>query len=337
MTKNKILHSLFTLLLLLFIVSCDDDIDGIGDGVEIPDFNMPLTVAFQDSLSAYGIFQGNPSDLLQNENYHLLELSSALFTDYAHKQRLVNVPNNFQMIQLNDGSLDFPDSTILVKTFYYYNDERNKSLGKRLIETRLMIKSAGLWNVATYIWNASQTDAILQLNGLDIQVDWIDDTGINRSTLYDVPDENECITCHQSNNSIIPLGTTLTNLNRNVSRNGQTISQLNHLQVIGILNDFDIQEVTEIPDYNDLSYSLGQRARAYMHMNCSHCHNPNGWEEAVDQDLDFRYTTNLNASGILMESDEIEEMVQDGEMPFIGTTLLDDQGVELIIDYINSL
>lgn len=337
MISKKVVYSFTIFLLLLFIVSCDDDMDGMGGEVEIPDFNMPITVNFQDSLSAYSIFQGEPSDLLQNEDYHLLELSSVLFTDYAHKQRLVKVPDNFELTRLNDGSIEFPDSTILVKTFYYYNDERNQNLGKRIIETRLMIKSDGFWNVATYIWNDSQTDAILQLNGLDIQVDWIDDTGINRSTLYDVPDENECITCHQSNNSIIPLGTTLTNLNRNVSRNGQTINLLNHLQVVGILNDFDIQEVAEIPNYNDNSYSLEERARAYMHMNCSHCHNPNGWEEAVEQDLDFRYTTNLNASGILMESDEIEEMVQDGEMPFIGTTLLDDQGVELIIEYINSL
>lgn len=334
MIDKRILYSFTLFIITLFALSCDDD---MGGDVEIPDFNMPLTVNFQDSLSFYNIFAGTPSDLIQNEDYHLLELSSALFTDYAHKQRLVKIPDGFQLDRLNDGSIDFPEGTILVKTFYYYNDERDESLGKRIIETRLMIKSEGLWNVATYIWNDSETDAILQLNGLDVQVNWIDESGINRSTLYDVPDENECITCHQSNNSIIPLGTTLTNMNRNVSRNGQSINLLNHLQTVGILSDFNIQAVPEIPDYNNLSNSLEERARAYMHMNCAHCHNPNGWEEVVEQELDFRYTSPLDETGILMESDEIVEFVEEGEMPFIGTTLLDDEGVQLIIDYINSI
>jgi len=74
-----------------------------------------------------------------------------------------------------------------------------------------------------------------------------------------------------------------------------------------------------------------------MHMNCAHCHNPSGWEEVVEQDLGFRYTTPLKDTGILMESDEIEEMVEDDEMPFIGTTVLDEEGDQLIIDFIESL
>lgn len=32
--------------------------------IEIPDFNFPKTVVFEDSLSAYNIFEGIPSDLL---------------------------------------------------------------------------------------------------------------------------------------------------------------------------------------------------------------------------------------------------------------------------------
>lgn len=328
-------HLYLSLLLLSTIIACDEG--GGGGDVVIPDFNLPSTVQFQDSLSFYNVFEGNPIDLIPNDSYHLLELSSPLFTDYAHKQRLVKVPDNTQMVRLANDEIDFPDNTILAKTFYYFNDERDEGLGKRVMETRLMIKAEGLWNVATYIWNNEQTEAILELNGLETPVNWVDVNGINRSTVYDFPDENECITCHQADNNIIPLGTTLPHMNRNVTRSGQTTNLLSHLQVVGVLNDFNVRGISEIPDYHDSSYSPEERARAYMHINCSHCHNPAGWEEAVEQDLDFRYSTPLNQTGILMESDEIVELVQDGEMPFIGTTMLDESGVPLIVDYINSL
>lgn len=328
---------IYFVLVFFLIASCNDDGFGDGGDVVIPDFNFPLTTQFPDSLSVFNIFSGNQSELTPNSDYHLLELSSVLFTDYAHKQRLIKVPESEQLERTVDGSIDFPNGSILVKTFYYYNDERDFSLGKRIIETRIMVKEDGLWNVATYIWNTEQSDAILQLDGLDVDVSWTDTEGVVRSTVYDVPDENECIACHQSNGNMIPLGTTLTNMNRSVDRNGNQLNLLDHLQVIGVLNEFNITEVPLIPDYNNTSNSIDVRARAYLHMNCSHCHNPNGWEEPAEQELDFRYTTPFNQTGIVQESDEIEELVQDGEMPFIGTTVLDTEGVQLIIDYLDSL
>jgi len=335
--RKTLIQLLSLALITLIISSCGDDDGMMGGDVVIPDFDFQQTVTFADSLSAYDIFDGSPAELVPHEDFHLLELSSVLFTDYAHKQRLIYTPENTQLSRLNDGSFVFPDGTILVKTFYYYNDERDQNIGKRIIETRLMIQEAGLWNVATYIWNATQTEAMLQLNGLETEVSWIDANGLNRSTVYDVPDENECIACHQANNSIIPLGTTPTNINRTVVRSAQPTNLINHLQSVGVVSNFDIGIVAQIPDYNDATQTLANRARAYMHMNCAHCHNPTAWEEPAEQDLDFRYTTAFNQTGIAMESDEIVEMVEDGEMPFIGTTILDDEGVHLIINYINSL
>ncbi len=320
--------------LAILFEGCSDDGDG---GVVIPDFDVPVTVDFEQNLSTYNIFKDNPQNLIPSDSFHLVELSSILFTDYAHKQRLVKMPKNELPVMNQDESLTFPDETILVKTFFYYFDERNIDLGKRIIETRLLIKRNGFWNVATYIWNEDQTDATLELNGVDITVDWIDAFGVNRSTLYDVPDENECIACHQSDSDIIPLGTTLRNLNRTVDRNDLNLNQLQHLQNVNILPDFDISQIAEIVDYMDTDLSLSTRARAYLHMNCSHCHNPSGWEEPAEQDLDFRYETPFGATGIQDEADQIIELIEDGEMPFIGTTILDDDGVELIVDYINSL
>ena len=322
-------------LLIIIIIACNDE--GFDFEVEIPDFNFPQTVVFEDSLSAYNIFKDTPSNLIPYDDFQLLELSSILFTDYAHKQRLVKVPEGTQMKRLNDGSIDFPDGTILTKTFFYYNDERDTTLGKRIIETRLLIKKNNTWNVATYLWNEAQTNAKLELNGINTQVSWINSNGNNISTLYHVPDENECIACHQSNSTMTPLGTKLRNLNRIIERNGISLNQINHLQSVGILNDFQVSQVPQIVDYNDDSSSLSERGRAYLDLNCSHCHNPTAWDAPTEREFDFRYETPLNQTGILFEEDKIKEALLDREMPFIGTTILDQEGVDLIIEYIESL
>lgn len=322
-------------LLIITINACSDN--NFDSEVEIPDFNFPQTIVFEDSLSVYQIFDGTPSDLIPSSDFQVLELSSILFTDYAQKQRLVKVPDETQMERLADGSIDFPDGTILTKTFFYYNDERDASLGKRIIETRLLIKESNIWNVATYIWNESQTEAILELEGNDTQVSWIDSNGDNISTLYHVPDENECTACHQSNSNMIPLGTKLRNLNRSVERNGTSLNQIHHLQSVGLLSDFQLSQVSEIVNYNDESKTLTERARAYLDLNCAHCHNPNAWEAPTEREFDFRYEMSLDQTAIVFEVDKIKEALQDREMPFIGTTILDQEGIDLVVEYLDSL
>lgn len=178
---NKITYIIVGII-IISIAACNDD--DFVNNVEIPQFNFPLSVQFEDSLSSYSIFDGNPSDLNPNSDFQLLELSSVLFTDYSKKQRLVKLPEGAQMTRSNDGSILFPDGTILVKTFYYYDDERDESLGKRIVETRLMIKENDLWNVATYIWNDTQTNASLKLDGLDTQLSWVNANGNSITTMY---------------------------------------------------------------------------------------------------------------------------------------------------------
>ncbi len=272
--------------ILIMIASCRKNDDNFE--VQIPDFNFPQTISFESNLSAYDIFQGSLSKLVPSEGFELLELSSALFTDYAHKQRLVRVPEGTSITKLSDGSLDFPDGTILTKTFFYFNDERDTSLGKQIIETRLEIKENGTWNIATYLWNDSQTDATLKLEGQDSPVSWINSQGNKRSTLYHVPTQNECMTCHQSNSTMSPIGPTLLNLNKTVNRNGTELNQLAHLQSLGLLEQFSVTDIPQMVDYKDLNASLSDRGRAYLAMNCAHCHNPSAWNTPAEKDFDFR-------------------------------------------------
>lgn len=327
--KIVICSFLFLISVSSFFNSCRKDNDEV-----IP---IPMTVEFEQTLSSYNIYQGTLKNLEPSSNFHLIELNSSLFSNYAKKQRLVKIPVGTKIIKNENGIPLFPEGTILVKTFFYYNDERDENLGKKVIETRLLIKSEGLWNVATYIWNDNQTSATLELNGFDTQVSWITSTGINRSITYHFPDQDECASCHQANSEVLPIGPSLRNMNIDVMRSNTTINQLEHFQSIGVLNTFDVSQINQISNYHDLNLSLEERARAYFDMNCAHCHNPSGWKKATSRSFDFRFETPLSSTNILEKKDDIKKAVQEGEMPFLGNTVIHQEGVDLIVQYINSL
>lgn len=334
--KTKIPLITFGIVIFtLVVIACKKE--DYNSQVTIEQFNFPQTVTFEDSLSSYQVFSGTPADLIPSADFKLLELSSILFTDYSHKQRLVKIPSGTQMTRLSGGTIDFPDGTILTKTFFYYNDERDTTLGKRIIETRLEIKESGLWNVATYVWNKDQTNAYLKTDGITTPVSWIDEDGLSHSTNYQVPTGNECMACHQSNSKVAPIGPSLLNLNRDVERNGGTLNQLTYLQNEGLLNSFPVHEIGQMVDYNDASASLEDRGRAYLTMNCAHCHNPGGWQKANEREFDFRYEIPFSQTAISYEEEKIKRALDDREMPFIGTTMLDEEGVNLVKQYLDNL
>ncbi len=59
-------------------------------------------------------------------------------------------------------------------------------------------------------------------------------------------------------------------------------------------------------DYNDVNSSIEDRGRAYLAMNCAHCHNPTAWSKATEREFDFRYETLLSETGIFYEEEKIK-------------------------------
>lgn len=288
-----------------------------------------------DQLSAYNIFQGNPSDLVPAAGYKLYELASELFTDYAEKQRLIKLPAGQILNPVNDGLPEFPDGTIMVKTFYYFHDKRNLAAGKRIIETRLLIKSGDKWSVGTYLWNEAQTEAKRIGTGLNTTVNWIDENGKGNVISYQVPRNTECNTCHQSNDKIIPIGPKMRNLNRIVTRSGSDINQLQHLQNEGIFPAINPKNFSSLPAYADISVSVDLRARAYLDVNCSHCHNHKGFAENTDLFLTFE--TPFDDTDINKRKKAIIRRMERGQMPKLGTTMVHKEGLELLKSYIETL
>lgn len=324
--KNQLLFTLTIIFVLLVSVqSCQMD-----DLISPNDASLEF-----DKLSDYNIYSGNPADLHPSNGFQLYEISSELFSDYAQKQRLIKVPDGAKLNTINDDLLEFPEGTIIVKTFFYYNDERDHSLGKKLIETRVLQFKAGKWIAGTYFWNEDQTDAYLTNAGFEKPVNWIDRKGDAKVLSYHIPSNLECRSCHSLNKEVQPIGPKARNLNFIVDRDGNEINQLDFLSTKGVLYPVDHENFGSTPNYNNDRVSTEQRVRAYLDINCAHCHRSQG--SANEIRYRFEYETDFHSTKIKEGKDAIKQMMERGYMPKIGTTVIDNEGIELINQYLKKL
>jgi len=287
--------------------------------------NLENNYTFPGKLSDLKLFKGPLKERIPYDNVRLLELSSTLYTDHADKQRLLKLPAGTKLKIINDGLPQFPDGSLLAKTFYYPNQP---------IETRILYLKSGKWNAATYQWNASQTEALLLTNGATVVVKQNNKPDIN----YHIPTATECNSCHRINGTLQPIGPKIRNLNRMIIRNNQNVFQLADLQQQQLLDTTSLKKITALPDYNDQTQPLALRARAYMDLNCAHCHKPGGM--AGYTNLHLSYEIPFGKTGIARQQPNIMFRMETSgvlHMPKLGTTTTDPVGLALIKAYIKSL
>ena len=293
---------------------------------------------FQPTLSSMAVFSGNLADLNPAEGVQLFELNSGLFTDYAVKQRLIRLPSG-QAMRYESSELfpTFPNNTLMAKTFYYNLDETNPNSERQIIETRISIKVDGVWSMRTYVWNQDQTEAAYNEEGGSLPVSYTDSNGTAQNIDYVIPTRNNCITCHSKSNVVTPIGPKLRNWNFTPSYTNQ--NQLDYFESIGILEGVNSSNISVLPDWTDESLDILTRGRAYIDINCAHCHQPGG--EVTNFGLDFRLETAFGDSGIYANRGEIEVRVQSNvptyRMPQIGRSTVDQAGVTMLLEYLDAL
>ena len=76
--------------------------------------------------------------------------------DAADKDRFIHLPDGLTIGYEEKARWQFPVGTILVKTFSYPLDARDPSLGRKLMETRLLVHESSGWTAHTYVWDEAQ-------------------------------------------------------------------------------------------------------------------------------------------------------------------------------------
>ncbi|MFP4846924.1 hypothetical protein [Winogradskyella sp. PE311] len=321
----------FALILVFGLLSCNNDDSMIS-------VTEPAVIAeFRTNLSELNLFTGNLGELNVTPYAFEYELSSPSFADYSTKQRFIVLPPDTKLEYNGDGLPIFPEGSLIAKTFYYNIDDRNVDLGKQVIETRLLIKINGEWESGDYKWNDEQTDAVLDLNGSTVPVTWINSAGETNTTNYIIPENSQCFTCHSTFGNMTPIGPKLRNLNFNTNGSNQLQQLIDNQNIIGLTSS---TAVTTVPNWLDPSASLESRARAYIDINCAYCHSDGGFCE-TQSTLRVDYNTPLADSQIAERRFSIAFRISDYNpgfsMPFIGTTLIHEEGVDLIQSYLNTL
>jgi parallel beta-helix repeat protein len=340
-----------------------------GDG---PNFDAVEVTC--DTLSAYNLF-ADPTDPRANSNGGIhYEMITPLFTDYAEKYRFIFVPEGKQAAYNSSNTLDFPVGTIIAKTFTMPRDFLNDGAGEEIIETRLLIHRKEGWKALPFIWREDRGDADLALAGGTRAVSWIHSDGSNRSTNYVIPDANSCKTCHSTVRSesgsgvnqetvLVPIGPKARFLNRDNLYEGEPVNQLAYMAQQGVLAGLpdDLDSIDTVPDWEDTAADLQNRAKGYLDANCAHCHSPGGF--ASNSGLFLEYWREVDTSyGICktpvaagagsgglrfdivpgnadqsITSYRMDSNQPDVRMPEIGRTLIHDEGVALVREWINSL
>ncbi len=204
------------------------------------------------------------------------DVAAPFWSDGASKERWLAIPDGTTIDVAADGDFLLPPGTVLMKHF---------RLNGELVETRLFMRHPdGEWAGYTYEWDAQQTDAMLVQGGKTVTI------GAQEWTF---PSGNDCLTCHTAAAGY-SLGLEVAQLNESYAypSTGRTANQLHTLDDIGMftspLGDPTVQPM--LVDPADAAAPMSDRARAYLHTNCSQCHRVNG---PTPVSLDLRFDVNL--------------------------------------------
>ncbi|MEO0450632.1 MAG: SO2930 family diheme c-type cytochrome [Pseudomonadota bacterium] len=312
-----------------------------------PDLEIILADKPPTTLSDYGLF-ADRSARVPSAGVVKYDLINPLFSDHADKHRYVFVPNGERIDYTEEDVLAFPVGTVLVKSFAY---------GERYLETRLLIHKSDGWEALPYVWNADQTEATYSPVGKRLELDAGVATVDAPAFTYAVPNKNQCKTCHQNGDAVSPIGPKVRNLNH---PGPQGVNQISDWAERGWLAD-----VPEAPAIMarafDPAASISDQARAYLDINCAHCHKASGsasnsglwldWEieDAVKWGVGKHPTAAGRGSGealVVIEPGAPEHSIlayrmasnEAGiAMPELGRALVHEEGVALIEAWIKEM
>ncbi|MGD9858126.1 MAG: hypothetical protein AB7U20_24550, partial [Planctomycetaceae bacterium] len=174
------------------------------------------------------------------------------------------------------------------------------------------------------------------------------------------PSRAECTICHNMA-AKYALGINTLQMNHEFDYGKVRANQLDVFAQLGLFNNALPQRPEELPhlvDYRDDSHDTVERARSYLHANCSHCHRKWGGGNAEFRLLSsieqsamgivdvpvahggfFIPDVRIVASGVPQRSVMYYRMAKlgPGRMPRLGSSVVDEAGLKLIREWIAGL
>jgi uncharacterized repeat protein (TIGR03806 family) len=317
--------------------------------------------AFPRRLSETGLFSSVPDHTLLSSVIPY-SVNVQLWSDGAHKERWLAVPGNETIEYTSTRGWNFPNGSVLVKSFALER-EAGVQASRRWIETRLMVRQQNEWVGYSYKWNDEQTDAfLLEASGEDVTYPIRDPAaeGGVRNQVWHYPSRAECMVCHSRAVNYV-LGLTENQMNRIHDYGTEKVNQLAMLSELKMFKTplpKPVEELSRLSDPTDPAISIAKRATSYLHANCSNCHVEAGGGNAqfsaeIDAKpdqirlLDARPVhasfniedARLVAPGASERSLLLHRMQLrgHGQMPPIGTNVIDRSAVELIREWIDQM
>jgi uncharacterized repeat protein (TIGR03806 family) len=273
------------------------------------------------------------------------DVNISFWSDGAIKGRFLAIPDGETIGVEENGHLDLPIGSVLLKQFM---------VRQKLVETRLLVRHQdGGWAGYSYEWDEFQGDATLLAAGKVKSVN-------GQEWIY--PSRAQCLQCHTAAAGRT-LGLEIAQLNRpltypSTNRRANQLSTLNHIGLLQPPLSESPDNLPALPALDDDSQPLELRARAYLHANCSNCHRPGGSGRG---NMDLRYQVAAEEMQICDVPPELGDLGINGaqllapgapgksiilvrmqaldfsRMPPIGSNLPDNSGIALIREWILSI
>lgn len=248
----------------------------LGDGAVRRLVATPSNTGFPPTLSATGVF-ADLTNLTPNPGVVAYEPNLTFWSDHALKSRWFVIKNMMDQFSWSaDGPWQTPAGAVFVKHFDLELERGNPATRKRL-ETRLLVRTAeGNYGVS-YRWNEEETEADLVADeGTSFDVN-VTDAGTPVVQRWQIPSRSQCSTCHTAHGGHF-LSLNTRQLNRDGFLAGTGGNFLTLLELSGYLDQLP-HPPDNLPRHvrpDETAYTLETRARSYLAVNCSYCHQSGG-------------------------------------------------------------
>ena len=337
------------------------DYDLTGQIYELlPNDVEDLSADFPRLLSQTGIFQ-SMTPLLPAAGVVEYDVVVPQWTDGAVARRFVAVPgvDRIELAPHSGVRGRYPEGTVFAKQLSIPDRDGKPT---KPLETQILHLQNGVWNPYSYLWNDVGTDAELVSSvGTTQTVQWPDANAAGQFTehTWHTNAINECRLCHNAGPGFV-LGFVGNQLSRLTANTGSGADQLESLLKQEVITTIPLDARSpafQLVDPHDETLDLNDRARSYLHGNCSMCHHKGGNAIVsffLTRDLSFDQMitnkgTNIGTFGmqnakIIVPGDPLRSVMMYrmsklgyARMPYIGSQVVDSHGVSLIANWIQSL